>query len=189
MKRLIKFEDFPVNESFSPMDDLVIGGIYHMVGQNTSGEDVSADYEYLGPVGGYDFKFRIVKSYMGEETRKRYDELGLGHWHEIGFEFTLTSQAVKYYVENGKMRMIESSLESAKSLLSLAELKKKYPEAVLTMKPSKSKAFRGSYNVKAEIKTQGGKIEYLGALKGPVSKDQALEFLNAIIDKNYDRYY
>jgi hypothetical protein len=84
------------------------------------------------------------------------------------------------YIKNFKMLKEQSH----KELLSLSELRKKYPEAVLTMdtKP-------GGYFVRVDIKTQGGELKYIGSLRGTVSKEKALEFLNSTIDDNYDKYY
>jgi hypothetical protein len=69
----------------------------------------------------------------------------------------------------------------------LERLKKKYPESIITMTPSEK--FKESYFARVDIKTQGGEKEYLGALKGPVSKYQAIEFFESTLYKNYDKYY
>jgi len=45
------------------------------------------------------------------------------------------------------------------------------------------------YFVRADIKTQGGEMEYLGALKGYVDEKKGLDFLNKIASGNYDKYY
>jgi hypothetical protein len=47
----------------------------------------------------------------------------------------------------------------------------------------------GGYFVRVDIKTQGGELKYIGSLRGTVSKEKALEFLNSTIDDNYDKYY
>lgn len=77
-------------------------------------------------------------------------------------------------------------------LLSLDELKQKYPQIKFTMNINpKFKGPNGenAYFVRADIETQGGKTEYLGALKGPVPEKDGLEFLNNVANKNYDKYY
>jgi len=69
-------------------------------------------------------------------------------------------------------------------LLSLEELKKKYPNMIFTL----DKKTRG-YFARADIKTQGGKVEYLGAIKGQVSYEDGLKFLNNQANSNYDKFY
>lgn len=69
--------------------------------------------------------------------------------------------------------------------LTIEELKSKYPNALITMEEKKP----GLYYVRADVKTQGGNVEYLGAIKGLVTKDEGLKFLNNIIKKKYDGYY
>lgn len=79
-----------------------------------------------------------------------------------------------------KLKVFESSDE-----LSLDMLQRKYPKINFTM-DEKSK---DRYFVRADIETQDGKTEYLGALKGSVSKDEGLKFLDNVAKKNYDKYY
>jgi len=81
---------------------------------------------------------------------------------------------------------------TSKELLTLNELKEKFPKMKFTMdvnnnfrKPNGEKA----YFVRVDIETQGGELEYLGALKGPVSEKHGLEFLNNIANRTYDKYY
>ena len=69
----------------------------------------------------------------------------------------------------------------------LEELKAKYPNAIFTMKPLEK--FKGSYFARVDIMRQDGEKEYLGALKGPVTMEQAIEFFEEIISKNYDKFY
>lgn len=76
----------------------------------------------------------------------------------------------------------------ANESLSMEELKKKYPEAVITMTPFGDK-FPNSFFARVDINTQSGEKEYLGALKGPVKEEDALKFFNNVLDKNYDKYY
>lgn len=52
----------------------------------------------------------------------------------------------------------------------LYELKNKYPMADITMTPHER--FNGSYFARVDIIKQDGGKEYLGALKGPVSKEK-----------------
>lgn len=75
----------------------------------------------------------------------------------------------------------------ANESLSMEELKKKYPEAVITMTPFGDK-FPNSFFARVDINTQSGEKEYLGALKGPVNEKDALDFFNNILSKNYDKY-
>ena len=82
---------------------------------------------------------------------------------------------------------VQNFEEFENRILTLDELKRKYPDAIFTM--NKNKNFKDKYFVKLEIKTQGDKIEYIGALKGPVSEEEGLKFLNNIVNKNYDKYY
>lgn len=69
-------------------------------------------------------------------------------------------------------------------ILSLEDLRKKYKNIIFTMSKEKK-----GYIVRADIKKQSEKTEYLGALKGYVSEKQGLEFLNRIAKTNYDKYY
>lgn len=70
-------------------------------------------------------------------------------------------------------------------ILTLDELKQKYPEIKFTM----DEKGNNLYFVRVDIEKQNGEIEYLGALKGKVSKEDGLKFLNNIAKKNYDKYY
>lgn len=45
------------------------------------------------------------------------------------------------------------------------------------------------YFVRADIKTQGGEVKYLGAIKGQVPYEDGLKFLNNAVNKNYDKHY
>jgi hypothetical protein len=69
----------------------------------------------------------------------------------------------------------------------LESLKKKYPNAIITMSPYEK--FPGSYFARVDVIKQNGEKEYLGALKGPVSKRQALDFYSNVLKKNYDKFY
>ena len=79
--------------------------------------------------------------------------------------------------------------EENKELLSLEQLKEKFPEIEFTMDKKEVGIFKGSYFVRADIKTQGGEKVYLGALKGTVKYKEGIQFLNNISFKNYDKYY
>ena len=70
---------------------------------------------------------------------------------------------------------------------SLERLRSKYPHAIITMSPNEK--YKGRYFARVDIETQGGEKEYLGALKGPVSREQAIEFFEMILSKNYDKFY
>ena len=69
----------------------------------------------------------------------------------------------------------------------LEGLRTRYPNAIITMSPNEK--FKERYFARADIETPNGEKEYLGALKGPVSRDQALEFFKTILYKNYDKFY
>ena len=69
--------------------------------------------------------------------------------------------------------------------INFEELQKKYPNAVITCDEKKP----GRFFVRVDIKTQGGETEYVGALKGLVTKDQAVEFITNTLTNNYDKYY
>ena len=71
--------------------------------------------------------------------------------------------------------------------LTLEQLKEKYPNAIITMEPWRE--FGDRYFARVDIMTQGGEKEYLGALKGPVSEQTAVEFFNNVLYKKYDGYY
>jgi hypothetical protein len=73
------------------------------------------------------------------------------------------------------------------SLQSIEQLQQTYPNAIITCKPSDK--FKDAYIARVDIKTQSGALEYIGGLRGPVSKEQAIEFFNTVISKNYDKYY
>lgn len=51
--------------------------------------------------------------------------------------------------------------------------------------------YKGEYRyfVRGDIQTQSGESKYLGALKGKVSEEEGLRFLNSIANNNYDKYY
>lgn len=74
-------------------------------------------------------------------------------------------------------------------LLSLEQLKLKYPQIKFTLKYHSTGLFTGRYFARADINTQDGKLEYLGALKGPVDEHEGLRFLNSIAKSKYDKYY
>lgn len=81
-------------------------------------------------------------------------------------------------------REVESFIDEADTL-SLEQLKQKYPEIKFTM----NKKGEDRYFVRADIETQDGEMEYLGALKGFVDEKKALEFLNNTANHYYDKYY
>lgn len=88
----------------------------------------------------------------------------------------------------GGKNMIGGEVESfidETDTLSLEQLKQKYPEIKFTM----NKKGQDRYFVRADIETQGGEMEYLGALKGFVDEKKALKFLNNTAKGYYDKYY
>ena len=84
---------------------------------------------------------------------------------------------------------IKRVLKEEKELLSLEQLEEKFPEIKFTFEKKGNGIYKGSYFVRADIKTQGGEMEYLGALKGSVSHDEGLKFLNNVAFNNYDKFY
>ena len=73
-------------------------------------------------------------------------------------------------------------------ILTLDELKEKYPKMKFTMNPNK-KFGDDAYFVRVDIEKQDGEMEYLGAYKGVVSKEEGLEFFNGTAKREYDKYY
>jgi len=69
----------------------------------------------------------------------------------------------------------------------LEDIRKEYPNALILMSPHER--FKDSYYARVDIIKQDGEKEYLGALRGPVSKENALEFFKNILSKNYDKFY
>ena len=88
----------------------------------------------------------------------------------------------------GGSNMIGSEIESfidETDTLSLEQLQQKYPQIKFTM----NKKGEDRYFVRADIETQGGEMEYLGALKGSVSSEEGLKWFNNVANNNYDKYY
>ncbi len=85
------------------------------------------------------------------------------------------------------IKKFNESVHSNIDEISLENLKKKYPNAIITMN-SLSK-FPGKFFARLDIKTQNGEKKYLGAIKGPVSEKEALNFFNNTLQKNYDKFY
>ncbi len=79
------------------------------------------------------------------------------------------------------------TLSYSDNSISLESLKKKYPNAIITMNPFDK--FPGNFFARVDIKMQNGKERYLGAIKGPVKEKDALEFFSTILSKNYDKFY
>ena len=79
--------------------------------------------------------------------------------------------------------------ETNMKLLSLEQLKEKYPKMKFTLKKKEYGVSKGKYIARADIETQGDEIEYLGAPRGSVSFENGLQFLNNIASENYDKYY
>lgn len=77
------------------------------------------------------------------------------------------------------------TFEEQSRTLSLEELNKKYPEIIFTM----NKDSNNMYFPNVQIKTQGGKIEHLGALTRPTDEEDSIRFFNDVANKNYDKYY
>lgn len=82
---------------------------------------------------------------------------------------------------------VDETPEEVNESTELSTLKKQYPNAKMTLK--KSDKFDNMYYAKVDIIKQDGSTQYLGALKGLVSKDQALEFFGKILKREYDKYY
>lgn len=84
------------------------------------------------------------------------------------------------------LKMFENFIFEDVKILSLEELRSKYPAAKITMKPHEK--FKDSYFARVDVTKQNGEKEYLGALRGPVSEENALAFFNEILSKNYDKF-
>jgi hypothetical protein len=107
------------------------------------------------------------------------------------------SRVVKSFFEWNSRRFTESRLSDDISneyepaelydYLDIEELEEKYPNAKITMNTIDK--FEDRYFARVDITKQNGELEYLGALKGPVSKQEAIEFFNDVLDKEYDKYY
>lgn len=102
--------------------------------------------------------------------------------NEDTFQANMASQFINTTHQLGWMAEEEQA-----DKLPLEQLKQKYPPIKFTLDPNPK--FKDSYFARADIKTQGGEMEYLGALKGPVSYEDGLEFLNNVAKNNYDKYY
>ena len=70
-------------------------------------------------------------------------------------------------------------------MLTLDELKEKYPQIKFTMDDKGNNL----YFARVDIEKQDGEMEYLGAIKGKVQEKVALEFLNNTAKREYDKYY
>lgn len=137
---------------------------------------------------------------LGEVTRKEVFE---SEWKDLfKYELKHNEPINKRYVilklqcgkRNAKWNITEKgsekkekSVDESSSYQSLDDLKKKYPEAIITMNPSDK--FPGRFFARVDIKTQEGEKIYIGALKGPVSEQDALSFFDNILSRNYDKYY
>lgn len=99
----------------------------------------------------------------------------------MGNKIKLTESQLKGLVT----RVADRILSENYSTLPLEQLKQKYPEIKFTM----DKKGENRYFVRADIETQGGEMEYLGALKGSVSGEEGLKWLNNIASNKYDDYY
>ena len=81
---------------------------------------------------------------------------------------------------------IKSINESKNTLHSLEELRETYPDAIITCEPNKQ--HKNRYFARIDIKQSNGEEDkYLGALKGPVSMEQALEFFNHTLTIYYEK--
>jgi hypothetical protein len=83
------------------------------------------------------------------------------------------------------IKLFEAFSDSPDNMLD--RLKAKYPNAEITFRPNEK--FDGRYFARVDIIRQDGEKEYLGALKGPVTMEDAMEFFETILDKNYDKFY
>lgn len=95
-------------------------------------------------------------------------------------ESTLTVKSFGDFVNESKVNVdVQTKLD---------ELQKKYPAIKFTLEPN-TKFGKDSYFAKVEIKKQNGEYHYLGALKGPVSSEHAIDFFERTAEKNYDKFY
>jgi hypothetical protein len=83
-------------DNIQSLDDLKIGDHYRIESTNSEGDDITTDYEYTSPIGGYDVKFKIIKSYMNDNTKEQYKKLNLTHFFTPGSETKFT----KKYLQN-----------------------------------------------------------------------------------------
>jgi len=92
---------------------------------------------------------------------------------------------------SGKKIVLKESdnpgIEFGGHVVSLEELKSDYPEMIFTLNPNPK--FNKRYFARVDIKTKDGEKKYLGALKGPVTKVDALEFFNNIARSQYSKFY
>lgn len=103
----------------------------------------------------------------------------------MGNKIKLTESQLKGLITRVANRILKENKNYKHPNLSLEQLKQKYPEIKFTM----NKKGEDRYFVRADIETQGGEMEYLGALKGSVSGEEGLKWLNNIASNKYDDYY
>jgi hypothetical protein len=133
----------------------------------------SSDNELLQGEAGEYFRDRLFKHFGGFNP-----SLSKG----IGWDKNETFSFLKR-----KKNDNDDSCRYSNNSISLESLKKKYPNAIITMNPFDK--FPGNFFARVDIKMQNGKEKYLGAIKGPVKEKDALEFFSTILSKNYDKFY
>ena len=77
--------------------------------------------------------------------------------------------------------------ESINEELALSTIKSKYPNSKITFEPNTR--FKDAYNVRVDIIRQDGGVEYLGGIRGPISKEEGLHFIENTLSRNYDKFY
>lgn len=75
-------------------------------------------------------------------------------------------------------------VEFGGSSTSLEDLQKEYPSLVFTLKPSPK--WNKRYFARVDLRNRGRELEYLGALKGPVTKSDAIDWFKLVARKKYN---
>ena len=101
-------------------------------------------------------------------------------YFELIDETIINRTHCKIYKSKNSLNEKNNSKE-LKNMLSLTELRQKYPYIKFTM--DSSPKFKGSFFARVDIEKNNGELKYLGALKGPVSEIHALEFFNNTVKK------
>ena len=86
-------------------------------------------------------------------------------------------------------RIPKDTLIENKSILPIDKLKEKYPNSKITLQKQDAGIFKNKFFVKVEIKKQDGEYEQIAAIKGYVPYEQAIQFVNNTLNKNYDKFY
>jgi hypothetical protein len=88
------------------LEDLKVGDHYRIESINSEGDDITTDYEYISPIGGYDVKFQLIKSYMNDNTKEQYKKLNLTHFFTPGSETKFTKKYLQNKINKGQLYKI-----------------------------------------------------------------------------------